>query len=172
MESQIPDEPPHQVPSNPDLEDAENRPMPAPQLSQESSSNYGKPCKSHQQSNSKYTVDPRRSHAMPIITLTSANETLGVPAGRIVDDSSRGFLFWEKTPGHDIAAEQSETTSSSNWTASFRIKWLSPAGKILPFTKTKHLRNSYNDNKPVKVAKDGTEIDPIVGEQLIELFRV
>lgn len=171
MESEIADAP--YTHSNPDLERADHRNKSIPSFNQEiSSSSSAKPFRHHQQSNNRYSLDPRRSHAMPVITLTPANEDLRIPAGRIVDDSSRGFLFWEKISDRSVAAEEAESTSFSNWTASFRIKWLSTPGKVLPFTKTKHLRNAYNDNKPVKVAKDGTEIDPIVGQQLVELFSL
>jgi hypothetical protein len=33
-----------------------------------------------------------------------------------------------------------------------------------------HLHNPYNENKPVKISRDGQEIDPAVGHQLACLF--
>lgn len=116
----------------------------------------------------------------PKVTLTKADDSIPIPAGRIVDDSARGSLFWE------ILDEKSELISDNtgtmeskphfipserNWSTPFRIKWLSPSGKTLPFYKTRHLQNSFNNNRPVKVARDGTEIDPNVGQQLIALFH-
>jgi cleavage and polyadenylation specificity factor subunit 4 len=40
----------------------------------------------------------------------------------------------------------------------------------LSFTKTRHLRNPYNENLPVKVARDCQELEPSVGEQLVALM--
>ncbi|XP_010768520.1 YTH domain-containing protein 1-like [Notothenia coriiceps] len=40
----------------------------------------------------------------------------------------------------------------------------------LPFTKTAHLSNPWNEQKPVKIGRDGQEIQPEVGAQLCALF--
>ena len=50
----------------------------------------------------------------------------------------------------------------------FKIRWLST--RRLPFTRTRDLRNAKNGNKEVKIARDGTEIEPNVGYQLISRF--
>lgn len=42
--------------------------------------------------------------------------------------------------------------------------------KELSFTCTAHLYNSWNDGKPVKIGRDGQEIEPKVGAELCRLF--
>uniref|UniRef100_A0A8D3DIF8 YTH domain-containing family protein n=1 Tax=Scophthalmus maximus TaxID=52904 RepID=A0A8D3DIF8_SCOMX len=50
----------------------------------------------------------------------------------------------------------------------FKIDWL--CRRELPFTKTSHLSNPWNEHKPVKIGRDGQEIQPDVGAQLCALF--
>ncbi|KAJ9579446.1 hypothetical protein L9F63_024445, partial [Diploptera punctata] len=45
-------------------------------------------------------------------------------------------------------------------------------GKELPFTKTQHLYNPWNEGKPVKIGRDGQEIEPRVAEELCRLFPI
>lgn len=40
----------------------------------------------------------------------------------------------------------------------------------LPFTKSAHLTNPWNEHKPVKIGRDGQEIEPECGTQLCLLF--
>lgn len=49
-----------------------------------------------------------------------------------------------------------------------KIDWV--CKKELPFTSTTHLYNPWNENKPVKIGRDGQEIDPKVAEELCRLF--
>ncbi|XP_074546525.1 YTH domain-containing protein 1 isoform X2 [Halichoeres trimaculatus] len=50
----------------------------------------------------------------------------------------------------------------------FKIDWL--CRRDLPFTKTAHLCNPWNEHKPVKIGRDGQEIQPDIGAQLCALF--
>lgn len=50
----------------------------------------------------------------------------------------------------------------------FKVEWL--CRNELPFYTTHNLYNPLNGNKPVKVARDGQEVDPEVGEELCRLF--
>jgi hypothetical protein len=50
----------------------------------------------------------------------------------------------------------------------FFLDWI--CRREISFTKTLHLFNPFNDGKPVKIARDGQEIDPHVGEELCRLF--
>lgn len=49
-----------------------------------------------------------------------------------------------------------------------KVEWL--CTKELPFHETQDLYNSFNDNKPVKVARDGQQIESDVGKKLCKLF--
>ncbi|KAE8554552.1 hypothetical protein EYB25_003091 [Talaromyces marneffei] len=52
----------------------------------------------------------------------------------------------------------------------FRIEWIST--ERVPFYRTRGLRNPWNSNREVKIARDGTEIEPSVGRKLTQLFHV
>ena len=52
------------------------------------------------------------------------------------------------------------------WGESFKIEWLKV--ERLPFYRTRHLRNPWNHDREVKVSRDGTELEPLVGHALLE----
>ncbi|KAG0275226.1 hypothetical protein BGZ95_009058 [Linnemannia exigua] len=62
-----------------------------------------------------------------------------------------------------------ESTTTKTWGIMFPVKWID-VHKV-PFTRTTHMLNPLYENREVKVSKDGTEVDPTVGEQLVSLFK-
>jgi hypothetical protein len=102
------------------------------------------------------------------------------PRGKIIDDSARGTIFWEaelsesevedevpeKEDGH-VHGEASAVAQS--WGKPFKIEWLST--NRLPFYRTRGLRNPWNANREVKIARDGTELEPSVGDRLVQMFH-
>lgn len=50
----------------------------------------------------------------------------------------------------------------------FKVDWI--CRKELPFCSTLHLYNPWNEGKPVKIGRDGQEIEPKVAEELCRLF--
>lgn len=50
----------------------------------------------------------------------------------------------------------------------FKVDWI--CRKELPFNSTLHLYNPWNEGKPVKIGRDGQEIEPKVAEELCRLF--
>ncbi|KAH7654360.1 cleavage and polyadenylation specificity factor subunit 4 protein [Dioscorea alata] len=57
---------------------------------------------------------------------------------------------------------------TAHYGRNFSIKWLKLCE--LSFHKTRHLRNPYNDNLPVKISRDCQELEPFIGEQLASLL--
>ncbi|MCJ1431763.1 hypothetical protein MMC27_001118 [Xylographa pallens] len=112
-----------------------------------------------------------------------------VPKGRIIDDSARGTIFWEAEPMDqellpdtdtgDTKGEASpdeaddvpaETPSGAQaFGKPFKIEWLST--NRLPFYRTRGLRNPWNANREVKIARDGTELETSVGRRLVQMFH-
>jgi hypothetical protein len=102
------------------------------------------------------------------------------PRGRIIDDSARGTIFWEAETDEIESGGEEESDASSGksgaeegeskaWGKPFKLEWLSVAR--LPFYRTRGLRNPWNSNREVKIARDGTELEPSVGRRLIGLFN-
>ncbi|KJA19620.1 hypothetical protein HYPSUDRAFT_860954 [Hypholoma sublateritium FD-334 SS-4] len=63
-------------------------------------------------------------------------------------------------PGDDIPRGE------VSWGDSFAVEWL--CKERLSFNRTRHLRNSWNRDKEIKVSRDGTELEPSVGRQLLQ----
>ncbi|RDA90042.1 hypothetical protein CP533_4927 [Ophiocordyceps camponoti-saundersi (nom. inval.)] len=102
------------------------------------------------------------------------------PKGRIIDDSARGTIFWEADREDSESGSDNVSVASSNksvgteeetktWGKPFKLEWLSITR--LPFYRTRGLRNPWNSNREVKIARDGTELEPSVGRRLIGLFN-
>ncbi|KAK9451465.1 YT521-B-like domain-containing protein [Limtongia smithiae] len=106
----------------------------------------------------------------PKLTFTPA--TASAPAGKIVDDSSRGTIFWEASTEESGPAPSSPTGTEAllkSWGTPFKLQWLST--NRVQFFRTKGLKNSWNSNRDVKIARDGTELEPSVGRKMIQLFN-
>ena len=132
--------------------------------------------------------DPELPRSIP----TAATET--APKGRIIDDSARGTIFWEADPielspevalhdGVEASAEavvdgegeksgasdSDEPSGPQTFGKPFKIEWVSTVR--LPFYRTRGLRNPWNANREVKIARDGTELETSVGRRLVQMFH-
>lgn len=114
--------------------------------------------------------DPELPKAIP----TPATEF--APKGRIIDDSARGTIFWEaeREEGSDEEEAKSDPEEDSlpvskAWGKPFKIEWISTTR--LPFYRSRGLRNPWNSNREVKIARDGTELETAIGRRLISLFH-
>lgn len=99
----------------------------------------------------------------------STPATSTAPKGRIIDDSARGTIFWEADHSEDDGSPAKDGASGQNWGRQFKIEWKSVTK--LPFYRTRGLRNPWNANREVKIARDGTELEPSVGRRLITMFQ-
>lgn len=67
------------------------------------------------------------------------------------------------------APDEPGATGAQSLGKPFRIQWMST--DRVPFYRTRGLRNPWNANREVKIARDGTEIEPSVGRRLTQLFH-
>jgi hypothetical protein len=111
---------------------------------------------------------------LPKAIFTSATEF--APKGRIIDDSARGTIFWEverddeeEEDAESSKSDQGDSPPSKVWGKPFKIEWVSTTR--LPFYRTRGLRNPWNSNREVKIARDGTELETSVGRRLLVLFH-
>lgn len=112
--------------------------------------------------------------------------TPAAPEGRIFNDSARGTTFWEAVvpsdeertsrdasldgpEKNDKIGYEAESKDQQGPSRQFNIRWLSTSP--LPFYYTRGLRNLWNANREVKVARDGTEVETSVGRQLVRMFH-
>jgi len=118
------------------------------------------------------------AHDVPKSIPTPATEW--APRGRIIDDSARGTIFWEAELSESDVAEDAQEKEeqmvhgdtaavAQSWGKPFKIEWVST--NRLPFYRTRGLRNPWNANREVKIARDGTELEPSVGERLVAMFH-
>jgi hypothetical protein len=130
------------------------------------------------------TISPESADLPKAIPTTA---TVTAPKGRIIDDSSRGTIFWEaenelepevehENEGDEASGksgdgenQEESITFEKAWGKPFRVEWLST--NRLPFFRTRGLRNSWNANREVKIARDGTELETSVGRRLLETFH-
>ncbi|KAF8946798.1 hypothetical protein BGZ47_011384 [Haplosporangium gracile] len=76
--------------------------------------------------------------------------------------------------GRQLTYEEAEaisraSTTTKTWGIMFPVQWID-LHKV-SFTRTTHMLNPLYENREVKVSKDGTEVEPTVGEQLVSLFK-
>lgn len=118
-------------------------------------------------------TDTSESNDVPKSINTPATEF--APKGHIIDDSARGTIFWEAEYSDDEFIEDTVSEVGDpepeppTWGKPFRVEWL--ATSRLPFYRTRGLRNPWNSNREVKIARDGTELEPSVGAKLLQLFH-
>jgi hypothetical protein len=115
---------------------------------------------------------PPASNDGPKSILTPATET--APRGRIIDDSARGTIFWEAEVNDEEESGSPDKGSEEGADCQdlgrpFKIEWVSTVR--LPFYRTRGLRNPWNANREVKIARDGTELEPSIGKRLVQMFH-
>lgn len=123
---------------------------------------------------------PSKEPDSPDVTPTPASTS--APSGRIINDIARGTIFWEADTSEDeeghpgshkstlqAPVEKHGTAEIQLIGTPFRIRWLST--ERVPFHRTRGLRNPWNANREVKIARDGTELECSVGEKLVLLFH-
>jgi hypothetical protein len=123
---------------------------------------------SNEQNTEQVATEPTGA---PQSIFTPATST--APRGRIIDDSARGTIFWEADYGEEEdevpESERAVAGDGQNWGRQFSVEWVSTTR--LPFYRTRGLRNPWNANREVKIARDGTELEPSVGRRLVQMFH-
>eukprot|EP00071_Canis_lupus_P008857 XP_005626411.1 probable ATP-dependent RNA helicase YTHDC2 [Canis lupus familiaris] len=69
----------------------------------------------------------------------------------------------------EIGREKSQDWGSAGLGGVFKVEWVRK--ESLPFQFAHHLLNPWNDNKKVQISRDGQELEPQVGEQLLQLWE-
>ena len=135
-------------------------------------------------SSAKTTAAQNYALILPHVESTLATAT--APPGSITTDDHRGTVFWEadnpdsKASGQATGNEQEKDlvtlmknvaldTEQGDLDCPFAITWEST--KCVPFQFTRNLRNPWNRNLEIKVARDGQELETAVGMRLVKMFH-
>lgn len=106
---------------------------------------------------------PQRARRHQESSLSAKSQVRGERAGsslQSVDETEEKNI---KVEGDGRQPEQRKGDDA--WGDSFAIEWLSTIR--LPFHRTRDLRNPWNHDREIKVSRDGTELEPTVGERLL-----
>ena len=132
--------------------------------------------------NTRLLRHPIQASSLPVLISDVLSRSLRNPLTRSSRESSkldavsvsilvehRADLDDRPNPAPDGSFEGRDTrddAARSAWDLSFRIEWIRTDS--LPFFRTCHLRNPWNHGREVKVSRDGTELEPTVGQQLLD----
>ncbi|KAH9931667.1 YT521-B-like domain-containing protein [Epithele typhae] len=89
----------------------------------------------------------------------------GRDTGKAIDTSAAATPI-AISPRPPVGERSRAQDDGPTWGESFRIEWIRT--DRLPFTRTRHLRNPWNHDREVKVSRDGTELEPGVGQALLD----
>ncbi|KAM6303908.1 3'-5' RNA helicase YTHDC2-like isoform 3-T5 [Podargus strigoides] len=87
------------------------------------------------------------------------------------------LIFFVQGSGHfqgfarmasEIGCERSQDWGSAGFGGVFKVEWVRK--ESIPFSSAHHLLNPWNGNKKVQISRDGQELEPQVGEQLLQLW--
>ena len=108
-----------------------------------------------QASSSKHSFD----HSLP------AKGTRALTEHDVV--SGLGLLLLDHEVSQDVSeAPRDDEDGTASADRPFRIEWIRTVS--LPFFRTQSLRNPWNHGREVKISRDGTELEPSVGRQLLD----
>ncbi|KAF7348134.1 Yt521-b-like splicing protein [Mycena sanguinolenta] len=98
-------------------------------------------------------------------------ESIGSAAGAHVS----GLGSVEEEPGTSVEGAVTDRVGNveqprdESWGENFKLQWL--CTERLPFQRTRQLRNPWNHDREIKVSRDGTELEPSVGQALLEEWQ-
>ncbi|KAL4658247.1 hypothetical protein GN956_G2989 [Arapaima gigas] len=81
---------------------------------------------------------------------------------------SRNFQGYGRMSSN-IGPERCQEWGSTVLGGVFKVEWIRKEN--LPFHFSQHLLNPWNENKKVQISRDGQELEPQVGVQLIQLWH-
>lgn len=68
-----------------------------------------------------------------------------------------------------MQGDQGQWEGTQNLGSCFGLEWRRLYD--LPFSETEFLKNPLNEDKPVKISRDGQELPPDIGQELVRLFE-
>lgn len=105
----------------------------------------------------------------PMAPVRAMRSTGGKSAGSASLHSLEKVEERAEEPDDDVqefTSHQREEKGEDTWGDCFAVEWIST--RKLPFNRTRQFRNPWNHDREVKVSRDGTELEPTVGQKLLD----
>lgn len=98
----------------------------------------------------------------------AAHPTIPLPSGENEDPPEHSRDATLQTVAEELSEDigAQKEGSAEVWGRPFRVDWIRT--NHLSFSRTRHLRNPWNHGREVKISRDGTELEPSIGRQLLE----
>ncbi|KAI0755083.1 YT521-B-like domain-containing protein [Daedaleopsis nitida] len=126
---------------------------------------------------------PFRAMRDPRAIIEAARKTEDSPLHSVAEEDERTHVDEDRGKGKGVDRPRQDSNSAPGpsapaagagaaqedgpvWGESFKVEWVRT--ERLPFTRTRHLRNPWNHDREVKVSRDGTELEPSVGQALLD----
>ena len=108
----------------------------------------------------------------PLAPVRAMRSTGGKSAGSASLHSLEKVEERGEEPDDDVqesSHRQEEEKGEDAWGDCFAVEWIST--RKLPFNRTRQIRNPWNHDREVKVSRDGTELEPTVGQKLLDEWQ-
>ncbi|KAI0702255.1 YT521-B-like domain-containing protein [Cytidiella melzeri] len=110
----------------------------------------------------RWDAAPRVSETSSLGSVREEEEEMGEPGS--LPDMARAGPGEPSGQGEEAGVQKKE--DGPVWGESFRVEWIKTTR--LPFYRTRQFRNPWNHDREVKVSRDGTELEPSVGQALLD----
>ncbi len=144
-----------------------------------------KPCPSEDTTTTRSTspVSTRTSLSSNSATeISSTANSLDLDVSDVSDVNNNHHLnsnHLNQESGSRISKFSLNQEQDPNSAYPFTIKWIKPnpdsisneKNQTIPFHLLQNIKNSFNNNKEVKIARDGTRIDKNIGRFIVDLFE-
>lgn len=107
--------------------------------------------------------------APPPRTLTEVTPLVDGERSQAIEDEREFDAKLDLKLSRETTNAESDQQNLAPSGGSFRVEWLSTSR--VPFFTTRGLRNTWNHNREVRIARDGTELEPGVARKLLVLFN-
>ncbi|CAG8535114.1 9824_t:CDS:10 [Cetraspora pellucida] len=129
--------------------------------------NYDKEPRSKRQSDTSYCTGESRNDDEKLFRYNSLLYYEESQSRKRPEIANRRFCLMESDVGTIKHASWTDISGSSLG-GNFSVRWLKIGN--LSFERTHNIRNPWNDNKPVKISRDGQELPESIGDELCSLF--
>lgn len=102
----------------------------------------------------------------PLAPVRAMRSTAGKPGSAALEKVEERAEEPDDVVVQESTLHQQEEKGDESWGDCFAVEWIST--RKVPFNRTRQIRNPWNHDREVKVSRDGTELEPTVGQKLLD----